>query len=549
MEIFIIILLVILIGITVYYGYSALINERLIRKKQYLGIKGLKNVYSSRLKTFTSSTTVVAMVLFAVMFFPMEREVVLGFGNEENYENVVDSLLFSTDENEIQRLAQITEAKLEVSQDSKIIETASNIYIVGNDSLMSLNLSQEESAVPYLEFIYDSEETSSINVISNEDKVIVYRNCFETSATLGEIYIHRSDNLDLEEKISVNGYIEKLYIEDEYLKVFVRHKIKTSDFSTNQVKLFFEKANKQVAADVDDTYYISGGMIKQSMTIARINLESYRTKVETFYTSDCYLTIDEGKAYLLCNLPSKNTYLPKSIILEYNTNRMKMIGERVFGGTVYHEAIISENNDILLCIVREKSESNQYSMFLLDDSLEIVSSKVIELKKEEYLGATTSFNYIASDIKDEVAVTALNEETDETQEFSINNNTLRIGKIINGKIIQINAIDNKLYMISYSKDDISDDTELFTSDEAIITFKLANFFVDDNNLRLIYETDSKIGYLRFSLENEVQLLKSYTVDRDDEESVIFTDNHIVIIKDGAITLLNSDAEEIFTHQK
>jgi len=295
---------------------------------------------------------------------------------------------------------------------------------------------------------------------------------------------------------------------------------------------------------LNNAYYFNGGLIKKTLTIVRINLQTYKTKMQTIYLADYFLKVNEDVAYIMANMPSRNTLFPKSIILSYDLKKMAIGAEKVFGGSVYEKLSINENNELLLNVVRETEEKNQYITLVLNDELEVINSNIVELDKEVYLGTGENYYYTAIETNEKISFGTLSDSTSEMPLVSLENSSLQIGKLIKGKLVQVIASNNILYLLNYADEFAVQSKEIFICDNQITSLKIANYYVGDNHLRIVYEASNKIGYIKISLiDNQVE--KAYEIIKTNEK-LIFTDNYIIVVQAKSIKVLNSNGDTIFT---
>ncbi|MFA7010025.1 MAG: hypothetical protein WC240_02240 [Bacilli bacterium] len=541
MEFVILTILVILLSLTIYYIYAALLNRRLNRKKKYLGGNETKNVYISKLKIFSSSTTM--MMLFFVLFItiPGPLKVVNRFSSEENYQQIMNKMLYESEEQSSLKFAREVIDKIEIEENNIILETTNHIYAFDDNKLMVVALNESKK---YLEYEYPSTNNLKVNIITTLEKIIVYRIFYEGQTLKSEVCIHKQEDLSLCEKITMKGAIEKLLVHDGYLKLFIKQEISTLTYQDSFMLLNYAVSNKMEMTQLNNAYYFNGGLIKKTLTIVRINLQTYKTKMQTIYLADYFLKVNEDVAYIMANMPSRNTLFPKSIILSYDLKKMAIGAEKVFGGSVYEKLSINENNELLLNVVRETEEKNQYITLVLNDELEVINSNIVELDKEVYLGTGENYYYTAIETNEKISFGTLSDSTSEMPLVSLENSSLQIGKLIKGKLVQVIASNNILYLLNYADEFAVQSKEIFICDNQITSLKIANYYVGDNHLRIVYEASNKIGYIKISLiDNQVE--KAYEIIKTNEK-LIFTDNYIIVVQAKSIKVLNSNGDTIFT---
>ena len=534
-------ILIILFSLTIYYIYAALLNRRLNRKKKYLGGQETKNVYMNKLKIFSSSTTM--MMLFFVLFITMPEplKVVNRFSSEENYQQIINKMLYENEEQSLLMFAREAIDKIEIEENNIILETTHHIYAFNHNKLMVIALNEGEK---YLEYEYPSTNNLKVNIITTLEKIIVYRTFYDGQILNSEVCIHKQEDLSLCEKITMKGVIEKLFVHKGYLKLFIKQDVSALMHQDGFSVLNYAVSNKVEKTQLNNTYYFKGGLIQKALTIVRINLQTYKTKMQTIYLANYFLNVNEDDAYIMANMPSRNTLFPKSIILLYDLKKMEIVTEKIFGGSVYEKLSINENKELLLNVVRETEEKNQYITLVLNNELEVVNSNIVELDKEVYLGTGENYYYTAIETNEKISFGALSDSTNEIPMVSLENSGLQIGKIIKGKLVQVIASNNILYLSNYADEFTVQSKEIFICDNQITSLKIANYYVGDNHLRIIYEAANRIGYLKISLVyNQVE--KAYDIIKTNEE-LIFTDNYVIIVQEESIKVLNSNGDMLFT---
>lgn len=544
MEFAILIVLLILIGVTIYYLYATLLNRKLNRKKQYFGENEIKNVYANRLKVFTSSTTMVILFFVLYIAFSNPLRVVNNFSSEEKYQQIMNHMVFESDDKNLFLYAREAIDRIKIEEKYVILEEQDKIYALDDNKLIVMGLSGDRE---YLECDYPTTNNLKTNIITTSEKIIVYRIFYEEQNLKSEICIYHQQDLSLCEKIILNGAIKQALIRHGFLKMFIEQEVLVSNQRKDLTSINYTVRNKTEKTLLKNAYYFDGGLIKKALTIVKIDLDTYKTKMQTIYLADHFLVINENKAYIISNIPSRNTIFPKSIILAYDLKKMEIVVEKVFGGAVYEKPLINENDELLLNVVRETAEKNQYITFVLNNKLEIINSNIVELNKEVYLGTAENFYYTAVENDETISFGTLNEYESEALLVNLESNHLQIDKIINGKLIQVTASNNKLYLLNYSFNFAAQNTEIFVCDKPVVNLRIANYYVQDNHLRVIYETDNTIGYLKISLvDNRVD--KEYSIEKTNEK-VMFTDHYAIKIQEKTLQIIDEENNLVFTFSR
>ncbi len=544
MEFAILIVLLILIGVTIYYLYATLLNRKLNRKKQYFGENEIKNVYANRLKVFTSSTTMVILFFVLYIAFSNPLRVVNNFSSEEKYQQIMNHMVFESDDKNLFLYAREAIDRIKIEEKYVILEEQDKIYALDDNKLIVMGLSGDRE---YLECDYPTTNNLKTNIITTSEKIIVYRIFYEEQNLKSEICIYHQQDLSLCEKIILNGAIKQALIRHGFLKMFMEQEVLVSNQRKDLTSINYTVRNKTEKTLLKNAYYFDGGLIKKALTIVKIDLDTYKTKMQTIYLADHFLVINENKAYIISNIPSRNTIFPKSIILAYDLKKMEIVVEKVFGGAVYEKPLINENDELLLNVVRETAEKNQYITFVLNNKLEIINSNIVELNKEVYLGTAENFYYTAVENDETISFGTLNEYESEALLVNLESNHLQIDKIINGKLIQVTASNNKLYLLNYSFNFAAQNTEIFVCDKPVVNLRIANYYVQDNHLRVIYETDNTIGYLKISLvDNRVD--KEYSIEKTNEK-VMFTDHYAIKIQEKTLQIIDEENNLVFTFSR
>lgn len=530
MKITFLILLIVAIIIFVYYIHGYIINNKLIKKKKSLGISSLDNVYSFKLK-FSVSLSIACFIMLLVTIYIVETtSILIPFKSIENYEDEVINVYHPERNSNFLEMAQSTSKTLDSLEKPTFVETGNNIYVIEKGKLISFDI-KSKTSTNFYKYKYDS-LIEDENIITTPDKIIVSR-C--GSNKRGAIYVHRMDTLEVVEKIDINGELINVSCSGSNLQIVVINDLEKC-VGTDKTLCYLN--NKQTKKDYDytDSYYIEGGIFGKTVSYIKINLNNYDIYTTSFFLTDAFISTSDDCLYIASNVYNKLYEFQKSLVIKFDINSMKVIDEKELKGIIYNPILVIDENNIIANIVNHDNTSNTYTTILMDKKFNLINKSTIRLTVDEILNSTPYFKYKLSEIDGQLKIVTFDTACKKEFDFILSESLLRCGKIVEGKFAIFEAIDNKLYIDNYIFNDDEKNIMLYQFEENIISIQIVNMYLNDNMIRIIYDTENTKGCLKILLKEKLEVIEDVKFNKNEYDKIVFTDNYTILTKNDDISI-------------
>lgn len=288
-----------------YFYYAKAINEKLNRRKQYMGEERIANKYKKHTSMATSACVLAfSVLLVSFLYKAPSHNVLTAFNSQFEYEESFNSLKKLTSNSKAQKL-----------DDNRAVMVSDRLYCVSSNYIIKYDLKKETDKVVLFDEVF-----SNVYLYNNNKYIILYAEGVKDNKI-----IVFDENLKQLEEISFNSKVAFINVKSDTINVYFMQDANMSCLVS------LKNNNITTSLKYSDIYYNQN--IKYASRNIFVHIKITLPTFDIFKVgialSDINFAYDSGLVYLASNL--KTSGLETSVLYLYDEEKMMTTSYKVLG--------------------------------------------------------------------------------------------------------------------------------------------------------------------------------------------------------------------------